>query len=100
MDPVTKQSFLGKYKLLVIGTFVLLVILIPVLLLSNSSHKSTSSNQSDVMVSPTTTQINSSNADSVLGQQDTEIQTNLNQVDSDIQSVDAIDPSQDSTTEL
>ncbi|HSD98806.1 MAG TPA: hypothetical protein VLB73_03870 [Patescibacteria group bacterium] len=102
MDPESGQrNFLQKHKFTVISLLIIILAAIPLLLLSNTSRqKKSSQSVSQITPSPTATPLTTQNVDPTLSQTDTDMQTTLNQMDSDIKAVGQIDASQDSTSGL
>jgi len=97
-------SFLQKYKLTLISLFVIVLAAIPLLLLSNTASKKPAPMAHEMTqsptISPTAAPMTAQNAEPTLTTADTQIQNTMNQMDKDLQSVNQIDTSQDSTTGL
>ena len=100
-------SFLQKYKFTLLALAVVLIAAVPLLLLSNTASKPkvvqpliTQNASQGSVVSPTTAPLTTDNADSTFSQSDTQIQSTLNQMDTDLQQESQVDSSQDSTSGL
>lgn len=97
---------MGKYKFTLVSVFIILIAAIPLVLLGKenqklSMHPTTNTNQaSNIAPSPTPQALTSQNADQTFNQTDIQIQSNLNQMDTDINSINQIDTSQDNTSGL
>lgn len=101
MDPVQKPSFFGKYKFTIISLIVLIIAIIPLIILSQKSHKiPTSETMLITTPTPTVVPLNQQNVQPTMDSADQQMQTSLNQVDTDLQTVNQINTSSDSTTGL
>jgi len=98
MEP--KPSFFKKYKFTLISLLIIILAAIPLLLLSNTGTKPSTTQKIATSPSPTASPVTTSNVDPTLTQVDTDMQKALNQVDIDLQSVSQVDASKDSTTGL
>lgn len=98
----TKQSFFSKYKFTLISLFIILLAAIPLLVLSNKKPTTQQPTSQTAVVSPTPTVVplTASNADTTFNKADQQMQQTLNQADTDLQTVNQINTSQDSTSGL
>lgn len=102
MDPqqTSQPTFWQKYKFTLISLGIIILAAIPLLLLSNTASKKQAPAQPTAAVSPTPAPLTSANADSTLAQEDNQLQVTINQMDKDLQSVNSVNSSQDSTSGL
>lgn len=93
---------MGKYKFTVISLFIILLAAIPLIILSNRGKKeiTVQTVTPSPMLSPTMTPLSPQNADSTFNSADTQMQQATTQMDQDLQSVNQIDTTQDSTNGL
>lgn len=102
MDPqqIAQPTFWQKYKLTLISLGIIILAAIPLLLLSNTASKKQVSPKSTAVASPTPAPLTSATADNALTQEDTQLQQTITQMDKDLQSVNSVNSSQDTTTGL
>lgn len=97
-----KPSFFAKYKFTLISLVILIAAIIPLIILSQNTHKTQSVTQTTQSMIPTATPIPMTvqNAQPTLDAADQKIQTSLNQADTDLQQINKIDTSDETTTGL
>lgn len=105
MEQVPDQkppSFFTRYKFTLISIIILVLAIIPLVVLSQQTKKAPTTPQSATTqaASPTPLPLTQQNAQPTLDATDQQVQTSLNQVDTDLNAVNQINSSSDTTAGL
>ncbi len=99
-NTASHPSFFSKYKFTLVSLVILLLAIVPLVVLSKQ-HKATTNIAGPVATpTPTTTPFTNANAQPTLDAADQNIQSALQQTDTDVQAANQVDASQDNVTGL
>lgn len=93
------QSFFARYKFTLISLLILILAIVPLAVLSKQ-HKTAPSNTTAAIPTPTVAPFTSENAEPTIEAMDKDIQSALQQTDTDVQAANQVDASQDNVTGL